>query len=286
VVDGRVVKQVEATLGNNHEEADSRMFYHLANIPTPNNVVVRTSDTDCLIIALGCYQLFDQSLKIWIEAGLLTNNTQRYISINQMHAALGETLCNSLPAYHAFTGCDYTSSFNRKGKIRPLKLLQKNHDAQAAFSQLGRETEVSEDTVVNIEKFVCEMYSKKKISSVDEVRLQIFLDKYKPKKGEQRFSCVNKFDGSALPPCSRVLLQKIKRTHLVARRWLSSTQCNQSALSPLDFGWKQEDGCYRLQWFDGDISPKSLDVVCSEDDIFEESDGGGKKQCLSITVRF
>ena len=36
----------------------------------------------------------------------------------------------------------------------------------------------------------------------------------------------------------------------------------------------------------GDISPKSLDVVCSEDDIFEESDGGGKKQCLSITVRF
>ena len=109
---------------------------------------------------------------------------------------------------------------------------------------------VSEDTVVNIEKFVCEMYSKNKISSVDEVRLQIFLDKYKPKKGEQRFLCVNKFDGSALPPCSRVRLQKIKRTHLVARRWLSSTQCNQSALSPLDFGWKQEDGCYRLQWFD------------------------------------
>jgi len=155
VVDGRVVKQVEATLGNNHEEADSRMFYHLANIPTPNNVVVRTSDTDCLIIALGCYQLFDQSLKIWIEAGLLTNNTQRYISINQMHAALGETLCNSLPAYHAFTGCDYTSSFNRKGSIRPLKLLQKNHDAQAAFSQLGRVTEVSEGTVSCQHRNVC-----------------------------------------------------------------------------------------------------------------------------------
>ena len=134
--------------------------------------------------------------------------------------------------------------------------------------------------------FVCKMYSKNKISSVDKVRLQIFLDKYKPKKGEQRFLCVNKFDGSALPPCSRVRLQKIKRTHLVARWWLSSTQCNQSALSPLDFGWKQEDGCYRLQWFDGDISRKSLDVVCSEDDIFEESDGGRKKQCLSITIRF
>ena len=34
---------------------------------------------------------------------------------------LGSKVSKTLPALHAFTGCDYTSSFSRKGKIRPLK---------------------------------------------------------------------------------------------------------------------------------------------------------------------
>jgi hypothetical protein len=126
VNDGRVVKNPEAEYCCNHEEADSRMFYHLANILVPNKVVIRTDDTDCLIIALGCYHLYNQpDLKIWMEPGVQSNNTLRYISINQLHAALGESLCQSLPAYHAFTGCDYTASFSRKGKIRPLKVLER-----------------------------------------------------------------------------------------------------------------------------------------------------------------
>lgn len=150
-VGNSVVRNVEVALCCDHEEADSRMIYHLANVPAPDNVVIRTSDTDCLVIALGCCQFIYPSLKVWIEAGLLTNNTQRYISINQMHAALGGSLCMSLPAYHAFTGCDYTASFNRKGKLRPLKLLQNNHELQLAFSQLGHETDVIEDTIIKIE---------------------------------------------------------------------------------------------------------------------------------------
>ena len=36
---------------------------------------------------------------------------------------------------------------------------------------------------------------------------------------------------SIQPTCLRVLLQKIKRTHLVARRWLFSTQGTQSTIS-------------------------------------------------------
>ena len=117
------------------------MFYHVANVSAPNNVVINTSETDCLVIALGCYHLFDPSLKTWIEAGLQTNNTQRYISINQIHASLGEILCISVHA--SVTGCDYTctASFTRKGKVKPLKLLQKNQEAQSAFIQLGCEIE-------------------------------------------------------------------------------------------------------------------------------------------------
>ena len=64
--------------------------------------------------------------------------------------------------------------------------------------------------------FVCKIYGKKKLKSVDEARLDIFLEKQKPSKGDQRISSFKNLDGSALPPCSRVSLQKINRTHLVA----------------------------------------------------------------------
>ena len=36
---------------------------------------------------------------------------------------LGENLCRSLPALHAFTGCDKVSACANKGKITPLKLV-------------------------------------------------------------------------------------------------------------------------------------------------------------------
>ena len=61
---------------------------------------------------------------IWLEVGHYTNNTLRYIDVDKMHDYLGDRMCNSLPALHIFTGSDYTSAFNTKGKVKPLKLLQ------------------------------------------------------------------------------------------------------------------------------------------------------------------
>ena len=57
--------------------------------------------------------------------------------MNQLYQKLGEKFCKALPAYHAVTGCDYTASFSRKGKIRPLKLLEKDEEIQEAFGKIG-----------------------------------------------------------------------------------------------------------------------------------------------------
>ena len=53
--------------------------------------------------------------------------------MNKFQQGLGNSLCVALPRFHAFTGSDYTASFNRKDKFRPLKLLEKNEDAEKAF---------------------------------------------------------------------------------------------------------------------------------------------------------
>ena len=56
---------------------------------------------------------------IWVKSGIQSKNNLRYISINQLSEQSGEPLYKALPFYHAFTGCDYKSSFNRKGKMKP-----------------------------------------------------------------------------------------------------------------------------------------------------------------------
>ena len=51
------------------EKADSRIFCHVWLVATPSNVVMRTNNADALVIAMGCKQFYDTSLKLWLEVG-------------------------------------------------------------------------------------------------------------------------------------------------------------------------------------------------------------------------
>ena len=106
-------REEEPELYCTHEEADTRMFFYLTSINHPANVVIRTADTDCLIIALESKRLYHHEINIWLEVGTQSSNTQRYINIHQLCYEIGELFCAALPGYHAFTGCDYTASFCR-----------------------------------------------------------------------------------------------------------------------------------------------------------------------------
>ena len=148
-------------------------------------------------------------------------------------------------------------------------MLEQDTDAQRAFFQLGTEMNISDNTIAAIQKYTCFMYGMKKLKDINDVRTQLFLDKYKPKKDADRISCVKKLDGSSLPPCYHVLLQKLKRTNFVANQWISSTRPHPPEMIPLDYGWKDRNGLYGMHWFEGDTSPKSLDIVCCEGRMFK-----------------
>ena len=83
------------------------------------------------------------------------------------------------------------------------------------FSKLGDEEVINDEQCADAEKLVCYMYGQKKLSSVAEARLEMFLKKYKPKIGKNHISCAKKMDGSSLPQCSPVILQKLRRTNYV-----------------------------------------------------------------------
>ena len=82
--------------------------------------------------------------------GLFSNNTLEYIIINQLFDRLGETLCHTLPAFHVFTGSDYTASFSGTGKITPLKKLEKSKEFQTALASLGVSEVVESKTKISI----------------------------------------------------------------------------------------------------------------------------------------
>ena len=185
---GVTVSTEEDQFFSSHKEADNRMFFHL-NHALPGSTVMRTDDTDSLVIALG-YKHFFNTLEIWLEAGVQVKNNLRFINVNSIYSELDETLCKAIAAYHSLTGCDYISSFFKKGKVRPLKLLQKDTDAQIVLSELSILEEIDENTISTIEGYVCKIYANKNISKVNDLRTQIFLKKYAKIKLEDRLNCV------------------------------------------------------------------------------------------------
>lgn len=101
----------------NHEEADTLMAFHIKNI-RENNIIVRASDTDVLVILIGALGNLQQAAqprgKILFDCGM--GNSRRYINVSNIVSVLEAKhpdLPKALPGFHAFTGCDFTSAFYR-----------------------------------------------------------------------------------------------------------------------------------------------------------------------------
>ena len=224
---GVVVKIEEMELYNTHEEADNGIVYHLTAIQqrqkdVVTNIVVRTRDTDILVILLGCKDMLDPRLHIWMEVGQASLNDLRYTEINKVYNTLGRDVCLALLAFHAFTGCDYDSAFCRRGKVNPFRQLRKNPDAIRVFGKLccivENNCDISYEDFLILQNFVCKMYGQGKVFSVNQARVNCFFKKFKPNKKDKLLSCSNKFDSTVIPPCEKVLKLKLLRTIFIARR--------------------------------------------------------------------
>ena len=76
-----------------------------------------------------------------------------------------------------------------------------------------------------------------------------------------------------MPSCFKVLQQKIKRVHLITRRWVSSTRAYLPNDNPEDFGWiLSEDGSYKLKWSTEHVSPSVLEISIAEDRAWDSAE--------------
>ncbi|GFN98857.1 hypothetical protein PoB_002536300 [Plakobranchus ocellatus] len=66
-----------------------------------------------------------------------SGNNRRQLNITDLAATMSKQLRDAIISLHAFTGCDSTSCFAGKDKLKALKMLQGDQDHQDTFSRIG-----------------------------------------------------------------------------------------------------------------------------------------------------
>ncbi len=118
-----------------HEEEDTRLLLHVADAVQKGfrKVCVRTVDTDVMVLAVSMFHRISPE-ELWIAFG--TGSNFRYIPVHEIAAAMDPRVCATLHVFHAFTGCDNTSSFGGRGKKTAWNTWKVFPEVTAAFEDL------------------------------------------------------------------------------------------------------------------------------------------------------
>ena len=196
-----------------------------------------------------------------MDVGTASRNDRRYINLSAISEALGQLVCDALPGFHAFTGCDYTSAFVRKGKVRPFAILEKDIPAQKAFANMSQE-KLDNASVETLKFFTSKIYGARVSSkcALNEHRYKVFEKGFGPKASSK--NPLEKLKGiaaSAIPPCEAELIEHIHQASFVARMWANADQKDIEQHPSVSDGWNlDENGLYQIIWFKGSQLPKAL----------------------------
>ena len=183
-----------------YEEADTRLLLHVADAARRGytKVMVRTVDTDVVVIAVAKYNYLSLSL-LWIEFGV--GKHLKYLPAHDISCSIGEEKSQALLAFYAFTGCDQASSFAHYGKKTAYEAWGAFNEVTAAFQALSNAptVDVVDEVMPILERYVTIMYDRTSACmKVNDARRDQFT-----RKGR---------DIEAIPPISDALRQHAKRS--------------------------------------------------------------------------
>ena len=150
-------------LDSDHQEADTRMFLHVADCVSRGmkNLIVRTVDSDVVILALYVYQHLHEMEEIWIAFG--RDKHFRMIPIHAISTSLGRNICMALPMFHSLTGCDTVSAFFGHGKQSAWEALKTLPDSVNTLKLLTTdppsEANIPHAVQTSVSSVIIKMYS-------------------------------------------------------------------------------------------------------------------------------
>ena len=209
-----------------HEEADTKLIalVHAANLPPGNAVMIRSPSGDIDTLALFVAHDFG-GVQVLVDNG--SGKSRKIIDVTS--TTLDSNKKKALIGLHAFSGNDYISSFFRIGKVAVRKAMLKKDEFINLFAYLGSSFQIPEDSMKGLEKFVCALYRNQRISSVNEMCYNIFVQKFEKEK--------KIIDLSLLPPCQTNLELHIKRANYVAAIYRQADHLNLALEDPRNHGW-------------------------------------------------
>ena len=207
-----------AQLKATHEEADTRLVLHAVHSQF-NTVVVSSRDTDVLVLLVSHFPCV-QCEHLWMLSG--TGKKRQYIPIDAVFNNLPTDSAPHLLPFHALTGCGSTSYFANHTKRSSWKVFIEHHQLLNNLA-IG---DLTEETILSSETFVCRIYGVHKTDSVDAARHVLFSKTGKPE---------------ALSPTSDALRFHLMRVHYQTMVWRNA-HCGVLELpAPVDMGWKHGD---------------------------------------------
>lgn len=227
------VQQIDE-LECDHEEADTRLLLHANHASqTCSRVVIRSVDTDVLVLAVG--------LQHSIDAELFVNTGNRIFSVPAISQVMGDAKCKAVIGVHAFTGCDSISAFRNKGKVKAMNLLPTH---VAAFQELGSSLSCDQNMVAGLERFVCDLYGQGQCDSVDAARYNWF-----------RLGCKSEV---SLPPNKDSLMLHIRRANYQACIFRRSLCQKMNMPPPTEHGWAEDNRELSITWSTLPPAPENI----------------------------
>ena len=172
----------------------------------------------------------------------------RYMPVHAVIQKLGHKLCIALPAFHALTGCDTTSSLAGVGKKKASTALCRSEQHQEGLGMVGQMATLDEVFKMKGEEFICSLYpaAKKATRSADELRYLMF--------------CQMRHKSELLPPRTDSVVQYVRRVCYQAFNWGQALTTNTmlELPSPIGNGWEMVEGLLTPCFMTKDPAPTSL----------------------------
>ena len=140
-------------LSSDQEKVDTTLLLHVKYATRPETrIIVQSPDTDVLVLCTT--RVSDISCEeLWFRTGV--RDRRRYVPVHLLCQKLGQKLCKALPAFHALTGCDTTSTIAGVGKRKACEVLRSSEAHQKSLGIVGMSPTLDDACRVECEKFIC-----------------------------------------------------------------------------------------------------------------------------------
>ncbi len=124
-------------LDSTQEETDTCVILYIQYAQDNGHKFVRvgTKDSDIFFLLLHYGKKFSMNI--------IFDNGNHLISVTNIAEENTQEWCTAMMTLHCFTGCDSTSAFKGKEKVKPFNALQNATKFLSVLSQLGLECDVS-----------------------------------------------------------------------------------------------------------------------------------------------